>query len=141
MKNSFRSLLVGVVALAVASAAYGQNRMTANIGFPFKMQSATLPAGSYEVIPTAPGSGSKHFVLRSSTGHSSVIVTPRYIIEESKLSSEPQPKLVFKCDSHMCALAEIWTPDGAGYAAPRPRLSPAEQERLAVVPLNTPKAD
>jgi hypothetical protein len=41
----------------------------------------------------------------------------------------------------MCALAEIWTPDGAGYAAPKPRLSPIEQERLAVVPLNTPKAD
>jgi len=141
MKNSFRSLLVGVVALAATSAVYGQNRMTANIGFPFKMQSATLPAGSYDVIPSNPGSGSRHFVLRSSTGGHSVIVTPRYTIEESTLSSTAHPKLVFKCDSHMCALAEIWTPDGAGYAAPRPKLSPAEQERLAVVPLNTPKAD
>jgi hypothetical protein len=142
MTNSFRSLLVGVVALAATSAVFGQNRMTANIGFPFKMQSATLPAGSYEVIPSEPGSGSKHFVLRSST--ESVIVVPRYLIEESKVvagSSEPRPRLVFKCDSHTCALAEIWTPDGGGYAAPKPKLSPAEKERLAVVPLNTTKAD
>jgi hypothetical protein len=140
MKNSFRSLLVGVVALAATSAVYGQNRMSANIGFPFKMSSATLPAGNYELVPST-SAGTKYFMLRSSEGNRSVIVSPRYTIEESKLSSAPQAKLVFKCDSHMCGLAEIWTPDGAGYATPKPKLSPAETERLAVVPLSTSKAD
>lgn len=138
MKNSFRFLLVGVVALAATSAAYGQNRMSANVGFPFKMQSANMPAGSYELVQT--GEGSKHFTLRSAAEHRAVIVSPRYTIDQ-KSAKDAQPRLVFKCDSHMCALAEIWTPDGAGYAAPRPKLSPAEKERLAVVPLTTLKAD
>jgi hypothetical protein len=48
---------------------------------------------------------------------------------------------VFRCNSSYCALAEIWTADGYGYAAPRPKLSPAEKERLAVVPLRSTKAD
>jgi len=139
MTNSFCSLLVGAVVLAATSAAYGQPRMTANIGFPFKMQSANLPAGSYELVQSPAGYGSKYFTLRS--GNHSVIVTPRYIIDQSSRSSVGKPKLVFKCDSHSCALAEIWTPDGSGYAAPKPKLSPAEKERLAVVPLTTTKAD
>ncbi len=140
MKNSFRFLLVGAVALAAASAAYGQNLMKANIGFPFKMQSANLPAGSYDVVPSTDAS-SRYWVLRSE--HRAVIVSARYAIEQPRTPSEAHPRLVFNCGSHGCALAEIWTPDGAGYAAPRPKLSPAEKERLAVVvvPLTTSKAD
>ncbi len=139
MKKNFGYLIAGVVALAATSAAYGQSAMKANIGFPFKMSSANLPAGSYDVVP-ASEAGSKYFVLRSTTEHKAVIVSPRNTIDRVD-AAKANPRLVFKCDSHVCALAEIWTPDGAGYAAPKPKLSPAERERLAVVPLTVPKAD
>ena len=138
MNNTLRFLLVGAITLAATSAAFAQNRMAANIGFPFKMQSATMPAGNYELVPST-SSGSKYFTLRAANGHNTVIVSPRYVIDDR--STKYANRLVFKCDSHMCALAEIWTPGGAGYATPRPKLSPAEHERLAVVPLTVPKAD
>jgi hypothetical protein len=140
MKNSFVALLAATVTLAAASAAYGQEKMSANVGFPFKMQSANLPAGGYDLIRST--TGTTVFQLRSVDGHKSVLVSPRYVIARMDVSNA-QPRLIFRCNSETCALAEIWTADGTGYAAPKPKLSPAEKERLAVVvvPLTQPKAD
>jgi hypothetical protein len=139
MNNRFRFMLAGVVMLAATSAAFAQNRMAATIGFPFRMQGVTLPAGSYELLPSTT-SGSRYFILRSATKLNSVIVKTQYTIHEASPSAA-HPRLVFRCGSETCALAQIWTPDGAGYAAPSSKRSPTENDRLAVVPLTTTKAD
>jgi hypothetical protein len=138
MKNRFRTVIaVAVTLVAGAAAGYGQTRLNADIGFPFKMQSVNLPAGNYDLIKMSTG-GSTVFQLRSVQEHKSVLMLPRYVIDH-RSGPDVQSRLVFRCNSIFCALAEIWTPDGNGYAAPRPKLSPGEKERLAVVPLNVPK--
>src|SRR5436305_11523612 len=101
------------------------------------MQSANLPAGNYDVMRMNSG-GTTVFQLRSLQEHKNVLVSPRYMIDQ-RAESEAHPRLVFSCTSSACALAEIWTADGRGYATPRPKLSPAEKERLAVVRLTTTK--
>ena len=139
MKSRVGTVMAAALTLiAGAAGVYGQTKLKAEIGFPFKMQSANLPAGTYELARL--GTGSTIFQLRSSDGHQNVLVSARYKIDE-RPSSDVQPRLVFRCNSASCALSEIWTSDGSGYAAPRPKLSPIEKERLAVVPLTVPKAD
>jgi hypothetical protein len=139
MSNRLRKVIAAAVTLVATTAvSYGQTRLNADIGFPFKMQSANLPAGNYDLSKVSTG-GSIVFQLRSQQEHQNVLILARYVVGHQ--SGDVQPRLVFRCNSSYCALAEIWTADGYGYAAPRPKLSPAEKERLAVVPLSSTKAD
>jgi len=48
---------------------------------------------------------------------------------------DEQPRLVFRCNSSECGLSEIWMGGTEGYKVPKPKLTPPEGERIAIVPL------
>ena len=136
------AIAAAAILTAGATAGFGQssNVLKAEIPFSFKMQSTTLPAGGYE-FTNSRTSGQPMFVIRSVETRKSFILMPRGEIDHTLTARDSNARLVFLCDSSSCGLSEIWYPEGSGYLAPRPKLSPAEKERVAVIPLTAVRAD
>jgi len=135
-KNSKRaflnhSLIAAAVALALGTAAYGQDKITANIPFEFSANGAVHEAGTYDVVKNP---SNLVLQLRNAANGQSVhlgIGVP----EGGSPSAEARPRLVFQCrEDGGCALAQVWIADGRGYSYAVPKAKGPELEsRLVVV--------
>jgi hypothetical protein len=126
-KNLNRTLMLTAAVLTLgAAAAYGQNRVTADVPFSYRIVGAELPAGEYAVMQQGPFT-----MLRNvANGQAKMAMTTSRVSE----AKDRGARLVFRCgDESGCSLAQVWTGDGNGWQLYTPRLTAGEKERLAVV--------
>lgn len=122
-KNLNRTLILAVAGLAFGAAAYGQDKITANIPFAFRTADGLHSAGVYQVVTRE---NMIVLQLRSPNGHAVnlPISTPR-----TSGPGEARPRFVFNCkDDGGCALAQVWMGDGRGFS-----YAPAAKAETAVV--------
>ena len=115
-KNLNRTLMFAAATLTLgAAAAYGQEKITANIPFEFRTADGVHAAGVYDVLSKA---ASPVIMLRDEASRNAVNLR---IGAPESATGETQPRLVFHCfDGAGCVLSQIWTGNGQGwsYAAP-----------------------
>jgi hypothetical protein len=131
-KNFNRTLILAAAALAFGAAAYGQDKITANIPFTFRASDGAHPAGTYAVISR---SGDPVLQLRNeANGHS---VNLKIGTPEGGGSGDARPRLVFHCqDDGGCVLAQVWTANGGGFSYPAPPVIAPKTESAVVVYYN-----
>jgi hypothetical protein len=132
--NLIRTLTLGAAALTLSLAAYGQSTATAKIPFSFRVNGTQLPAGKYSIKRV---SDTANVLMLSDGNHRSMLKGI------NATAYEPgAPRLIFRCrETTGCALAEVWEAGGRGVAFPNQKLTPAEKERLAVVPMKRSEAE
>lgn len=141
--NFVRSIMFAAAVLASGAIGNAQSPagLAADVGFNFRFMSKDLPAGEYVITRLAAFANPTFKLANVATGEAVLMVARS---QETAKRQDLPPRLVFKCDSVTCGLSQIWM-GGAdpGYVLPKPKLTPAEQERVAVVVLktNTSKAD
>ena len=104
----------------------------ANVPFAFRAGTAMASSGNYEITA--------NFTPGVTTLHNMDTKSWVSLLRQGAIygRQDGRPRLVFRCTSGGCALAQIFT--GAdGWQLPTPRPSPAEKERLAVIYLNSGK--
>lgn len=133
--NWIRTLTLSAAALTMGSAAFAQSRLVAQIPFAFKVNGTELPAGNYSI--ERPQIANRN-VLLLTDGHNS-----KMVMGINASGNEPaSARLIFRCgESSGCALAEVWDSQGSHVNFPKPKLTSAEKERLAVVFLRRSEAD
>jgi hypothetical protein len=135
-KNSIRVLTITVAALTVGAAAYAQTRMIAEVPFSFHINGTVLPAGNYSVGPMS--AGSLHTLVLSDKHTNKAAVA---LVSSTTEGERDRPRLVFRCgDVSGCYLIQVWDNQGFGWELPKPRLTAAEKERVAVVPIRRSEA-
>ncbi len=135
-KNLIRVLTITVAALTVGAAAYAQTRMIAEVPFSFRVNGAVLPAGNYQVGPISPAS--LNALVLSDTHSKKAAVS---LANTTTNGKRDRPRLVFRCgDVAGCYLIQAWDDQGYGWEFPKPRITPAEKERIAVVPIRRSEA-
>jgi hypothetical protein len=131
--KSLRRTVTAAILTLVATAAYGQkNALTAKIPFAFRAVGSDLPAGSYEVGPTAGPSGAME-LRNMDTGKAVFIPAKGPAVKDSKGG---RPRLIFQCAGKDCSLAKIWSGEGSGLEFPTPPPTAAQRERLETVYLD-----
>lgn len=121
--------------LLTTNAAYGEQWMTAHIPFPFRAgATASAPAGDYRI---APNYGNGLTLLHQAGSQTYFPILKQGSVPDWR---DSRPRLVFRCGSAGCALAQIFT-GSEGWQMPTPKLSSAEKERLAVVYLTPANAN
>lgn len=127
--NWIPTLTLSAAVLLLTSAASAQSRDTAKIPFSFRVGTAEMPAGTYQIRPAIATLN----VVEVTNGRDTKMALGRV----AGYGDEKGARLVFSCrESIGCALTEIWYDDGMGVALPKPKLTSAEKERLAVIPLS-----
>ena len=122
-------LIGGTLAVSSASA---QEKLMANVPFPFRAGTAMASSGNYEITANfTPGVTALHNMDTKSWVS---------VLRQGSVSGrqDGRPRLVFRCTSGGCALCQIFM-GSDGWQLPTPRLSPAEKERLAVIYLDSAK--
>lgn len=131
-----RTTIWSAAALAITSAAaWAQTREAVEIPFSFRVNGTEMPAGTYTIQRAL--TNVNYVLVLSGPG------TQKMLSAARTDSKDPgQGRLIFKCtDSTGCTLVKIWRPNGDGLSFREPKLSKAEQERLAVVPMRELKAE
>jgi len=111
--------LIGILSLVVmsllnATGAYAQSAVKADVPFPFRVGSAQLPAGTYEINAT----GNSAIAIRNGRTSALSSVRPEY-------PRNTTPKLVFHHLGSQYFLAEIWRgADSAGMV-----IAPSKMEK------------
>ena len=102
--NRFRSALLGLGLLLVASAAQAQTNVKADIPFDFVVGNQSMPAGEYIVAPS--GFGSQAILIRSDDGKATAVT-----VTNPCVSANPsdKTKLVFRHLAGQYFLSQIWT--------------------------------
>lgn len=107
--------LVAMSLLLNATGAYAQSYVKANVPFDFKLGSAQLPAGSYEIKVDVASSGA--IMIRNGETSAAAVSTAR---RESPRKTNA--KLVFHKVGTQYFLAEVWTgSDAEGLIVPTSR--------------------
>ena len=137
MKKNLSTLIFTAAVLTLGAAAYAQTPLIANVPFSFHVNGAVLPAGNYQIAPATNGTMAALKVADQDTRRSA------YVLADSAYEATTgNPRLIFRCgDVSGCALIQVWGDSGYGWAFHAPKLSPAEKERLAVVPLRRTDAE
>jgi hypothetical protein len=104
--------------------------LVADIPFSFNVNGVEMPAGAYEI--KTPLLDVRSVVLLTDGENQ------RIAMGINASNGEPgAPRLIFHCDDDdVCTLSEIWDDDGTGVRFPEPKLSSAEAERVAMVPVH-----
>ncbi|HLH43692.1 MAG TPA: hypothetical protein VKV74_11930 [Bryobacteraceae bacterium] len=127
MKTRLNSLLLTAAGLTLGvAAAYGQDKIIANVPFEFRTASGIQAAGLYSIAQA----GVTTTLVNQATGATSLlgIGTPE------DANTKAIPKLVFVCGSESgCALTSVTLADGRSWSFKAPHLKPAETARIAVV--------
>jgi hypothetical protein len=132
MKTKLNSLLITALALGPV-AAYGQDRVVANIPFEFKTVAGVQPAGQYTV--SYEGAAAR---LRHAAGKTSLVGIG---VPDDANPNKP-PQLVFTCGSESgCALTSVRFGDGRSWKYPQPRLKASEKSSVAVIYFERAKAE
>jgi len=125
-----RIAIVAAGALMAGTAAYGQEKVVAEIPFAFQMSGFAMPAGNYEVIGR-PGGASIIFAFRNlTTGKTGLAANGIFTANQTPSGTT---QLVFACSGPKCALAAVKTSAGARNYYPTMKLSAREKEELATV--------
>jgi hypothetical protein len=130
MKTKLNSLSLAAALTLSAAASYGQNRVIANIPFPFHTSAGVQAAGQY-------GFTQAEYSLQLTnlaTGKSSFLGVG---VPEGNDRSKP-PRLVFTCGSESgCALTSVRLADGRSWSYKAAGVKPSEVARLAVIYLES----
>ncbi len=131
-KNFNRTLILTAAALALSTAVYAQDKITATIPFTFRASDGTHEAGTYAVLSKT---GDPVLQLRNeANGHS---VNLKIGNPEGGGPGEARPRLVFHCqDDGGCVLAQVWTANGKGFSYPAPQVKAPKAESAVVVYYN-----
>jgi hypothetical protein len=123
--------------MLLGASAFGQNIMTANIPFAFHANGVTLPAGSYRVDTSTTHGSTAVIHLRDAAATKSALAigTPM----DFKATADQAPRLVFHCKDSGCDLRQVCMPY-ATYGYPS-HVKDRSDDRVALIPLATPKAD
>jgi hypothetical protein len=133
MKTKLNSLLFTAALALGAAAAYGQDRVVANIPFEFKTVGGVQPAGQYTV--SEQGVSAR---LRNVGGKTSLLGIG---VPEGIERNQP-PQLVFVCGSESgCTLTGVRFDDGRSFKYPQPRLKASEDRSVAVINLERAQAE
>jgi hypothetical protein len=135
MKSSLiRSGMLAATAVLFAASSYAQmsSKLVADVKFNFRSGGTDFPAGAYDVVVSNDRGTTKVVITNQETQKSAISLTSYTVAYENAAA----PRLVFNCNSVTCGLAEVWTWD-TGYHTPGAKLSPAEHERIAVVPMKS----
>jgi hypothetical protein len=134
MKTELNSLLLTAALTLSVAAAYGQNRVSANIPFSFQTVAGVQPAGQYAVSQV----GEVNKLTNVETGKASLLGIG---VPEDNNRSKPA-QFVFTCGSESgCALTSVQLADGRSWSYKAPRLKPSEVEHVAVVYLESRQAE
>ena len=107
--------LVAMSLLLTATGAYAQSYAKANVPFDFKVGSAQLPAGPYDITVTSASSGT--ILIRNDQTSAGALSTAR-----SETPRDTHAKLVFHKVGSQYFLAEIWRgSDTVGMIVPTSR--------------------
>jgi len=134
MKTKWNSLLLTAALTVTAAAAYGQNRVIANVPFSFQTIAGVQAAGQYGISQV--DGVAKLENLETSKASLLGIGVP-----EGVNAGKP-PKLVFTCGSESgCALTSVQLADGHSWRYKAPRLKQSEVEHVAVIYLESRQAE
>jgi hypothetical protein len=133
--NWIRTLTLSAAALTMGSAAYAQDHLVAQVPFSFWINGTEMPAGNYSIDRPSIGTRS---VVQVNDGHNNKMAMGIVVN-----GNEPgAARLIFTCgETSGCRLAEVWDGSGAQVKLPKPKLTSAEKERLAVVIVRKSEAD
>jgi hypothetical protein len=131
-KNLKRVMILTAGLITLGTAAYGQNKVVADVKFPFSTSGGAMPAGTYSVQKVSSG-GSAIVTLRNEqTSQATLLITNRLVSYDSG-----NPKMIFRCGNSGCSLATITLGNGNGWEFRRSRLARAEKETLATVNMHS----
>jgi hypothetical protein len=133
-KNAIPLFNAAILTL-VATAAYGQDVLTAKVPFAFRAVGSDLPAGRYRVDrPTGTSGTTGTMELRNMDTGKAVFIISKAPVTESK---NERPRLIFRCvGDEGCSLATLWSGTGAGLEFPTPALTAAQRERRETIYLD-----
>ena len=134
MKTKWNSLLLTAALTVTAAAAYGQNRVIANVPFSFQTIAGVQAAGQYGISQV----GGVTQLENLETRKASLLGIG---VPEGVNAGRP-PKLVFTCGSESgCALTSVQLADGHSWRYKAPRLKQSEVEHGAVIYLESRQAE
>jgi hypothetical protein len=132
--NWIRTLTLSAAALTMVSGLYAQSRLVAEIPFSFRINGTEMPAGQYRVEALH----SEARVVYLTDGHNRKMVMGI----NAGYGDTKEARLIFSCrESSGCTLAQVWDGTGKGLEFPKPKMTSAEKERLAVVVLHRSEAE
>lgn len=131
MKSTFFAIAT-LFAAGTSALAFDANLLKANVSFPFKASTASLPAGSYEVN-VSNTNGTPQILVRNGESGKAILLIGRYGLQSASVG---HPRLIFKCSGSECGLVEVWNSDSAGWATQSPKFTAAEKERMVTVYLD-----
>lgn len=134
MKTKWNSLLITAGFALIAAAAYGQDRLTANVPFSFRTIAGLQPAGQYAVVHDGDVTKLENLATRNSTWVGIGVLDG---------GGQPNaPRLVFTCgDESGCALTGVRIADGREWVFHAPKLKRSEEARVAVIYLESKGAE
>jgi hypothetical protein len=135
MKTKLNSLLLAAAGLTLSvAAAYGQNKIVAEVPFSFRTAAGVQDAGKYSISQE----GVVTKLVNEETRRASLLGIG--VPEETH--SHAQPQLVFLCGSESgCALRSVTIEDGRSWSFKTPRLKAEETARIAVVHFESRQAE
>jgi hypothetical protein len=124
-----RLIVIAAGVFALGTAAFGQNRVTAEIPFAFKTASATLPAGTYEFTRVQSTAISNVVTIRNVATSQQVLAGNPLFTDYNKATDKPIAE--FACGKDGCALKALRTNAGSvQYPAPH---HAKDHEKVAVI--------
>ena len=134
MKTKWSSLLTAAGFALIAAAAYGQDRLAANVPFSFRTIAGVQPAGQYGVVRDGGVTKLENLATRKSTWVG---------IGVRDGDGQPNaPRLVFTCGNESgCALTGVRIADGREWRFQAPKLKSSEEARVAVIYLGSKDAE
>jgi hypothetical protein len=133
MKTKVNSVLITAALALGAVAAYGQDRVVANIPFEFKTVAGVQPAGQYTISEQGVSARLRHVA-----GKTSLLGIG---IPEGIERNQPA-QVTFVCGSESgCVLTGIRFEDGRSWKYPAPRPKASEHQSVAVVYLERAQAE
>jgi hypothetical protein len=136
MVNHIRKILLSGAVLA-ASAQAAQN-INVNVPFAFRTPSGELPAGAY-TVEFQPTGTNRYVQFRNVESRATVLFQPSSPV--TNVRGTERPRMIFSCAQSGCSLQRIWQDGVNGFDFPAKKLTPAESERLAVVPIEARAAE
>ncbi len=131
-----RSSVFAAATLAFGTVSHAQayDKVVADVKFNFRSTDVDHAAGKYDISSVRSPGGMLIFKLMNEDTRESVLLVGQVPLSGKDHSDA---RLVFRCNSVTCGLTEIWMGSDTGYRLAKPRLTPSEGERIAVVPLKT----
>ena len=127
-------ILVGSMAVVATAQTSGRTRLSANIGFDFKVGNRTLPAGEYTVTQINPASDQAVLQLRSKDGRAATMVQMTPVIGKAQENA----KLIFNRYGDHYFFAQAWVVgDNTGLQAPKTSAERAAERELAGIRAKT----